>query len=107
MNKLRIVLFLPLFGFSFNFFSFSTQQQLMRCSRGNLLIMITSITILVIVLILILIQTNRTGILTSVFVSVDMTIKNRYQRYDLQGSYRFKLNNGWIQPGLKIRQDFK
>ncbi len=31
--------------------------------------------------------------------------KNRYQRYDLQGSYRFKLNNGWIQPGLKVRQD--
>ncbi|KLN96985.1 OmpG porin family protein [Moellerella wisconsensis] len=30
---------------------------------------------------------------------------NRFQRYDLQGSYRFKLNNGWIQPGLKVRQD--
>ena len=30
--------------------------------------------------------------------------KNRYQS-DLQGSYRFKLNNGWVQPGLKAGQD--
>ncbi len=34
-----------------------------------------------------------------------MDNNNRYQRYDLQASYRFKLNNGWIQPGLKYRQD--
>lgn len=30
---------------------------------------------------------------------------SRYQRLDLQAGYRYKINNGWIQPSFKVRQD--
>ena len=104
MNKLRIVLFLPLFGLALTSFHShaATVNAMFSWESADY---DTS--------------NNYSGYRVDFNINPDKSNwyfdvgfrqrehdnKNRYQRYDLQGSYRFKLNNGWIQPGLKIRQD--